>query len=158
METWKLVPSSNGLYEVSDLGGVRHALTGRSVKPYWQSRYLTFTIHDAGRRRHVRLHCVVLEAFAGTRPDGMVGAHMDGVRANCSLANLKWATPSENEGHKVAHGTDARGEKSSQARFSNVQADIIREANALGLSIPKLAVLADVNQSTIHRIIRRHRY
>lgn len=156
METWKQFRETP--YEVSSLGAVRNAGTSTSVKPYWQGKYLAFTVHESGRRQAIRLHVAVLETFCGRRPEGMVGAHLDGDPANCRLDNLAWTTPSENEAHKLAHGTDARGEKSTQARFTNSEADLVRKAHQLGLTLVDLARLTKVNVSTIHRIVTGEKY
>lgn len=156
MENWKQVADS--VYEVSDLGRVRNIQTGTFVQPYWQGKYLAFTIHRKRKRQVVRMQVAVLEAFVSERPKGMVAAHLDGDPSNNRLDNLIWATFSENEAHKVLHGTHSRGEKSPHSKFTNSEAELIRKAYSLGLSRIDLARLTKVNVATIDCIVSGKRY
>lgn len=59
-----------------------------------------------GRRRESRLvHQLVLEAFIGPRPEGMVTLHRDGDPKNNQLRNLRYGTQSENMRDAIRHGT-----------------------------------------------------
>jgi len=52
-----------------------------------------------------KVHRLVLEAFVGPCPEGMVAAHHpDPNPLNCSLSNLRWATRKENEQDKFRQG------------------------------------------------------
>ena len=88
----------------------------------------------------------------------MFGAHLDGDKENSRLENLVWATQSENEAHKIAHGRDSRGEKSVHSKLSNEQADVVREIAASGISQGKIAFLLGMAESSISRIVRGERY
>lgn len=55
-------------------------------------------------RRTRSVHQLVLEAFVGPRPEGMYGLHWDDDKNNNRLANLRWATPSENMMDQVRNG------------------------------------------------------
>lgn len=109
MEAWKDVVGYEGRYEVSNLGNVR-SLKYRGhdkvqlMKPTSnQAGYLVVTL-GSGRKQH-RVHCLVLEAFVGPRPDGMQGCHNDSNKANCALGNLRWDTPKGNiEDRRRYHG------------------------------------------------------
>lgn len=109
-ERWVPVPGFDN-YEVSDRGRVR------SFKLYWGSRgprMLTLSTRKDGYlvcglvadRHHVTgwVHRLVLLAFVGPRPHGMVVRHLDGDKANNALSNLAYGTYSENEFDKVAQG------------------------------------------------------
>jgi hypothetical protein len=52
------------------------------------------------------LHRLILEAFHGSCPNGMVARHFpDRDKGNCRADNLSWGTPVENENDKRIHGT-----------------------------------------------------
>jgi hypothetical protein len=54
---------------------------------------------------------LVLEAFAGPRPDGMDALHRDDNPTNNRFDNLRWGTRSDNLFDAVRNGGKARGEK-----------------------------------------------
>lgn len=111
-EQWKPVAGFDG-YEVSDLGRVR------SWKMYHHDpgpRFLTPSPTDSGHLRvgltngsedpRTRMvHRLVLNAFVGSRPKGLVTRHMNGDKTDNRLANLQYGTYSENQLDSVKHGT-----------------------------------------------------
>ena len=121
MVEWRPVVGWEGRYEVSDVGQVRSvarvvtvAATGRSwlqpsrvLLPYRTSSvgYPTLRLKAEGRKSSKRVHVMVLEAFVGPRPKGMVGCHVDGDPDNNTPSNLRWDTQSANQLHSIAHGT-----------------------------------------------------
>ncbi|MGH8035083.1 MAG: HNH endonuclease signature motif containing protein, partial [Lysobacterales bacterium] len=58
-----------------------------------------------------KVHRLVLEAFVGPCPDGMVGCHNDGDTRNNRLSNRRWDTPGSNNRDKQVHGTDHQVKK-----------------------------------------------
>lgn len=57
------------------------------------------------------VHRLVLFAFVGPRPPGMLCRHLDGNPSNNRLENLCWGTGQENEADKERHGRTARGDR-----------------------------------------------
>lgn len=121
-EQWRPVSGYEGLYEVSDLGGIRSVdrvvpigsgdrtrrYTGRTLKP---------SADSDGRRRVIlyrpgptcrSISAMVLEAFVGPRPEGHECCHHDGDASNDRLENLRWDTRSANHLDAVRHGTHGR--------------------------------------------------
>lgn len=105
-ERWLPVVGYEGLYEVSDAGRVRSVdrigFRGKRLR----GRILAFRMLPNGRPR-VSLsrdgvavdaypYHLVLEAFAGPRPDGMECLHWDDDSMNNGLPNLRWGTRAEN--------------------------------------------------------------
>lgn len=109
-ECWRPV-SRNPNYEVSDLGRVRRANTGRVLKPAQNSSragkrpgYFVVSLGYALRCQYV--HQLVAEAFLGPRPAGHDTDHRDKDRSNNRASNLRWLPAPANR--VQWHGPDRR--------------------------------------------------
>lgn len=112
-ERWLPIPGWEGKYEVSDQGRVKalarvdHHVDGRVM----HRRELIFkatpskngypTVNLTGDIVYV--HRLVLLAFDGPKPDGMETRHLDGVKTNNALSNLRYGTSSENSQDAMRH-------------------------------------------------------
>ena len=76
-------------------------------------------------------------------------AHKDGNRANPSLANLRWATPKQNNSDKVAHGTHLSGSKIANSKLSDEDVAAIRSDRR---SQKIIAADFSISQSLVSRI------
>lgn len=122
-ERWLPVPEFEGYYEVSDLGSVCSLLrtvvcrnrtgSGFHTRTYPskvlkanpdENGYPRVGLARGGSTLDTRVHRVVLLAFRGPAPDGLVGCHWDGNPSNNYLDNLYWGTHSDNSYDKVRHG------------------------------------------------------
>lgn len=114
-EQWKPVVGFEGSYEVSDQGqvrsldrvimrsnGISQTLRGQMLKPCLNRAGYPH-VNLSGRNRKV--HHLVLEAFAGSRPEGMEACHGPGGQTDNRLANLRWGSKSENNLDQVRAGT-----------------------------------------------------
>jgi DNA-binding transcriptional regulator YiaG len=70
---------------------------------------------------------LVLEAFVGPRPAGLMACHNDGKPKNNVLGNLRWDTQASNLADRVTHGTANRGQKHGMSKLTDVQAEEVRE-------------------------------
>ena len=116
-EEWRDVVGFEGRYSVSNLGRVRSesAVWVRDRRTYqtFQRILVPYIRKNDGRvgitLRHPddkypkprQVHRLVLEAFVGPCPPGMVCCHWDDVPTNNRLSNLRWDTQSENEKDKA---------------------------------------------------------
>lgn len=174
------------LYEVSSLGRVR-SLTRIFERPKtrghleerpsgcqvikWSGRILRgwlrrrktrpvamfVALRRDGQTFQVRLHRLVLEAFAGPCPAGMEGCHNDGNPRNNALSNLRWDTPLANQLDSVRHGTKARpplhfGEAHPNSRLTDAEVEAIKSHQARRGLHAQLAREFNVSQTTIGRI------
>lgn len=169
-EIWKSVVGYEALYEVSSRGRVRALFAGnggdykprRILKPIkTKSGYLNIILHRPRsgerecRRFRKRLHQIVLEAFRGSRPKGMVSRHLDGVRVHNSLDNLKWGTPKQNTDDMRRHGTIANGERNGFSKLTEKQVVSIRKMRDSGCSCKWIADAFNVHWSTVWLIGQR---
>ena len=154
-ELWRPVV---GKYEASNQGNIRNSLTGRVLKPSFNhSGYAYVDLCVEGKRLKKAVHLLVLEAFSGVRPEGMQGCHGSGGKADNSLANLSWDTPTRNNReHKRRDGTDNRGQRHWQTPLTNEDVRMIRHHLAVGNKTQKaLATEYGVSYQAIHAIHKR---
>lgn len=172
------VPGFPG-YRVGDDGSVwsrwnRKGFIGTTWKPLALLRatngYLFVGILREKRKYQPRVHRLVLEAFVGPCPKGMECAHGNGIRDDNRLPNLRWATPKENAGDRVKHGTSGirngtyrpgkpmgrarRGEEHHAAKLTMEDVGRIREL----AGVKRRSALArefGVSATTIDRVIKR---
>lgn len=142
MENWRPAVGWEVYYEVSDLGRVRSVTrmveqdfgNGRGVRRY--DGKIIYIYHDVGcsrvrlsgggRKATRKVHRLVVEAFIGSRPPGKEVAHWNGDPNDNRLANLRYATPVENNADKKRHGTHLVGEARANSKVTEEQARIAR--------------------------------
>lgn len=93
---------------------------------YGKDRYLGVVLFREGKRFFVVVHRLVLHAFVGPRPDGLVAAHNDGDKENNHANNLRWCTQKENIEDKTKHGTIVRGERIKRSVLTKADVEWIR--------------------------------
>ncbi len=64
--------------------------------------YRKVCVAAAGKPSWVSVHVLVLEAFVGPRPHGMVGCHGPMGAVDNSITNLRWDTPEANTADRVS--------------------------------------------------------
>lgn len=118
-ETWKSVPGYEGEYEVSATGLVRsldrQVVSRNGVVMNRRGKELKASAVDSLGHRAVYLcrnggvkiklvHRLVLEAFIGAPPNGLIGCHNNGIATDNRLENLRLDTPSANAQDCIRHG------------------------------------------------------
>ena len=98
----------NGWITVSE-----RILTPWRVPP---GNYLTVALSKNGVLKKFRIHRLVLQAFHGPCPPGMVGCHNNGIVDDLRASNLRWDTKSANALDCVAHGGNYQSNKTSCKR------------------------------------------
>lgn len=159
-ERWCPLPA-DARYEISSLGRVRTfiAAQGRSLSTEpcvmrqvaMKHGYLTVSLAVGTKR----VHRLVLEAFVGPCPPGHEGAHLDGDKANNTLANLAWVSHVENVSHKERHGTSQRGESIGTSKLTADDVSRIRERAAKGDGFRDIADDVGVTKENIAHIVNR---
>jgi len=90
----KDIPGYEGRYAITERGDVfSHISQRRLVSSLNKSSgYLTVNLRKDGKQRLYRISQLVLLAFRGKRPTGLVGDHKDTVKTNDDLRNLRYVT------------------------------------------------------------------
>jgi len=148
-EVWHPVVGWEGVYEVSNQGGVRSVtrtiknprgsglrrLRGRPLALAFSSKgYLMVHLCRNGTRTAKSVHVLVAEAFIGPRSLGPQVMHANAVKTDNRVSNLRYGTQSDNEKDKYAVGTSCRGTRNRTARLKDADVVRIRERLAAGES------------------------
>lgn len=121
--------SDGSIWSCSPGCGGRWAGKWRMLKPirYGKHPYLTVGLYHDRKQHLLQVHRVVLSAFRGPCPLGMVGCHNNGDTTDNRIDNLRWDTQRSNINDKRAHGTALLGQKHHQAKLTDKQARMIRD-------------------------------
>lgn len=155
-EEWRPIPGWESS-EVSNLGRIRSVTRPAFIrKPYvgkWG--HLWIAIREPGKSRSISIHRAVALAFIGPAPSPVhQAAHNDGNPSNNVVSNIRWATHSENQMDRVAHGTSNRGTRQHLAKLSPEKVLQIRVLYAAGWgSQQEIARRFGVARSTILAIV-----
>lgn len=160
-EEWRVIPGFDGRYEASDQGRIR-SLVGRHgprktphmLTQFPNGNYIKATVtRPDGTYYPAGVHTLIAAAFHGPCPPGLECAHLDGDTTNNVPSNLLWATPLVNGGHKVLHGTAAKGEANGSAVLDEAAAiDIVRLLGEGQVSQVDIAKKHGISVSTVSAI------
>ena len=160
LEKWKQV-LGYGLYAVSTCGRVISLRTNHKrpfglLKGTLVNGYPHVTLFTVEGTKPVRfgVHQLVLNEFVGLCPAGLEARHLDGVRTNAHLSNLKWGTSVENAEDRRRHGTLLIGEKNCSAKITEQEVLIIRELWAAGFTQQEIAEHCSLAPRTISSVAR----
>jgi hypothetical protein len=87
-------------YEVSNYGNVRNRINNRILKPIVNKKngYCVVNLYGNDHNMKIkRLHILVLNAFENNKQQKEYVDHIDNIRTNNCLFNLRFATKSENQ-------------------------------------------------------------
>ena len=113
-EIWKPVKGFEGLYEVSNLGNVRSVdrhlmlgnkyclVKGKPRKPYLTPKgYLMATLSKNNKGKNYLVHRLVAEAFIANPNDLPFIDHINTIRDDNRVENLRWCSYKENSNNPL---------------------------------------------------------
>lgn len=166
-EEWRPVVGYEGLYEVSSMGRVkaitRFSISKNGVKRNLPEHLLEGRISNTGYREvaltdgknnstRKRIHRLVAEAFLEPDPERNVVDHINAVKTDNRVENLRWVTPDENVRHAIDMGNldmDAARKKSAELNAKPV----IRNDGVIYKSIKDAAKAIGVHPMTVSNVI-----
>lgn len=99
-EEWVIIDwvvGYEGIYSISNTGSLKSNKTGKYKKGvYDKDGYVRYHLYNKGKQKAIHAHRLVLTAFKGVISDKTLVDHIDGVRDNNNLDNLRWCTVTEN--------------------------------------------------------------
>ena len=140
-------------YTISNLGILRKGekiIKGSTIAG---RGWIQVHLRKPGYQRYTKMHTLVLEAFVGPRPPNMECRHLDGVRTNNRLDNLKWGTDQENADDRKLHGSDPRGEQKKNAILTEVIVLDARKRAANGETAVSIAKELGVSSAMLRSVI-----
>jgi hypothetical protein len=146
----------NSNYAVRQNGDVMR-IGGRVLAQQTAKRggYLTVALWSNNKGKTWPVHQVVCLTFHGPRPSPYHEvAHRDGNRRNNHKDNLRWATRSENESDKLAHGTSNRGENNGRCVVRESVVLDVKRAIRDGVRVSVIARSFGLSQSHVSHIKR----
>lgn len=159
---WRDIPEWPG-YRVSKCGIVQSCKirNGRGFKSDWttlkprRSRdgYISIGLKNVPKRTFIPIHVIVLMAWVGPRPDGMLACHNDGNKGNNTLKNLRWDTPKANAQDAIKHGTWLHGEIHPESILNDQAVVRMYELLMQGHRIREVGEVLGFKVSTLHNIV-----
>lgn len=146
-------------YAVSDHGRIMRltsghgAVAGKILATFLVTGYLSVNLLHSGKRKSVRVHRLVAEAFIDNRDNLPEVNHVDADRANANYSNLEWVSRSGNRYHAYKTGNlSAVGSKNG---YSKLTEDTVLDIRSLGESDNALARRFGVSLATIKDVKSR---
>lgn len=155
--TFREIPQAPG-YSFGDDGSVWSSYSYRHRDYSGERKRLATFVDPAGYHwlrvrvdgKPIRraVHHFILWAFAGPKPEGMEGRHLDGNPGNNRPDNLAWGTHVENMKDKDRHGTSLKGRPNGKPKLTADQVREIRSRYATGNETYK-RIAADYGVSSV---------
>ena len=120
-ERWLPVVGYEGLYEVSDQGRIKSVAHRAKNGVFFPEKirvshagantHPTISMYRDGISKRFYVYRLVLEAFVGPCPEGMVACHWNDDPSDNRLENLRWDTEKANQADKMRNGHNTNANK-----------------------------------------------
>lgn len=132
VEEWRPIQGYEGLYEVSDLGRIKglertvivySKLTNTTFKRFFEScikskhhdkdGYEMVNLKKDGKHSTKKVHKLVATAFIPNLDNKSCIDHINGIRDDNRVENLRWCTQKENLNYPLARANNSKSKKIS---------------------------------------------
>ena len=101
MEQWKKIDGYEN-YSVSRNGEIRNDKTGRVLKQIYDNKgYLHINLYENGKKKKITVHRLVAEAFIPNSENKPCVDHINAIRDDNRVENLRWCTHKENSNNPL---------------------------------------------------------
>lgn len=158
-EQWKQIADWPN-YAVSNRGRIKRLTSRNSGKAgailsqFLIAGYPSVNFTDKGRRKSVRVHRLVADAFLLRPEDATEVNHIDATRSNNDVSNLEWVSASGNRQHGYDYGAnDAKGERNGHSKLTEQGVREIRSRKPLTKAVQaELAARYGVSAATVRDV------
>lgn len=165
-EIWKDIEGYKGLYQVSNLGGVKslsrviimknqakRTINEKILKPSYNgdNGYLFVVLCKNGKNTPTFIHRIVALSFKENTEHKPQVNHKNGKKDDNRLENLEWATPQENTIHAYSFGLTTKGSARYNSKLSEEEAKSIKYDLA-HLSYNKISEIFGMSKANISKI------
>lgn len=142
--------SENGDVFSKKSGGIKKLTPIKTKKGYFR-----IGLHTNGKVTIKSIHSIVLTAFDRPRKAGEETRHLNGIKTDNRLSNIKWGTRKQNDDDRwKVHKIGPRNENHWKCKLSDKQVKEIRDLYATGKYYQKdLAKKYKITQSNISCIV-----
>ena len=167
-ETWKDIPSYEGLYQVSNLGrvkGLDRVVKTKNGRTQYKkgtvlknkmgtNGYHYVCLYKNNKQKTFMIHSLVALNFIGDRPNKNDICHINGNRLDNRVSNLKYDTRAENFNDMYR-----QGKKNPKGKLSVEDVLEIRKIHKAGKHYHReIAEMFNVSISTVNCVITRKSY
>jgi hypothetical protein len=145
-EEWRVIADWQN-YAVSSMGRVKRLTTrnsgvaGAILAQFLIAGYPSVNLSGGGRRKSVRVHRLVAEAFIPNEDSGTEVNHIDAGRTNNLVANLEWVSASGNRLHAYTYGKlRAEGESNGYSKLTEIAVREIRQGGVEAVLAARFSV------------------
>lgn len=103
-EVWKDIEGYEGLYQVSNMGNVKSVGYGKErVLKFGKNNdgYLRVVLYKEGKGKTHKVHRLVAQAFIPNPENKEQIDHLNTIRTDNRVENLRWVTPKENNNNPL---------------------------------------------------------
>lgn len=135
-EVWQDIQGYSGIYQVSTLGRIRSLKKGKIklLKPYINNMgYAVLSLYANHKQKTYHVHKLVAETFL-VKVDGKNYIdHINGIKTDNRIDNLRWCTPKENANFEIAtYATLTDAQTITGIAYQNIRACCIGRYKTAG--------------------------
>lgn len=152
-EKWKSITGYPN-YEVSNKGRIRNSRRNSLLRPLLNTQgYLMVMLRNKNSRKRCYIHRLVLITFEGSAPEGKETRHLNDIKTDNQLSNLKWGTKVENWKDRKKYGNNLQGEKNGKAKLEVCDVLTIRKEHKKNKNRKILSQRFSISTNQISRIV-----
>lgn len=110
----------NTPYDIYEDGRCFSHLSNKFLTPKMSAKYPSYNLTFEGKKRQVKVHRMVAEAFIPNPENKPIVNHIDGDTHNFHVNNLEWVTFKENNQHAYNTGLRKNGNQTINKYISNL--------------------------------------